>query len=204
MTKIFIYGKENNAKNYINALKSLKVDYVATEDVKKSYDCTHLLLIGGGDVLPFFYNKPLLSCNDTNLKRDYNELYLINYFYKNKRPILGVCRGMQIINVFFGGTLNQKIESNVTHYKAGTDIYHQIKLESGFIKDIYRQCCTKIVNSSHRQSIEKIAPCLHIRAKSIDNCIEAIESNNNKIIGVQFHPERMKNGLSIYEYFVNL
>ena len=205
MKNIFIYADEKSAINYDNAIKSTKIQCNLTysRDITKCANHTHLILCGGGDVNPAFYNMQNQSCKNVSVIRDLSELYLISYFYSHNLPILGICRGMQIINIAFGGNLTQSLKDKNHHYDSGGDVFHPIECTRGFLKAIYGE--QLMVNSAHRQAINHVADNFIGCGYSDDLICEAFEHKNSKILGVQFHPERMgKLGLFIYEYFLNL
>jgi putative glutamine amidotransferase len=115
---------------------------------------------------------------------------------QEKKPILGICRGLQVINVFKGGTLHldNGEDKNVIHKKETIDKIHQVKVEkNSFFHSIVKENSGE-VNSAHHQSIEKLGADLKAVAYSEDGIIEAIESSNlddEFILAVQWHPERM-------------
>lgn len=146
-----------------------------------------LLLIGGGDVLPAFYNGSL-SAKNVNFIRDKVELDAIDYFYKNDLPIMGVCRGLQILNVYFGGSL----KCVNSHSDNGADVCHSIiKVAEG----------RKFFNviSCHCQAIDAVAKNGKVIYLSPDNVVEEVDFSD-KIFGVQFHPER-SDGDVITEFY---
>ncbi len=193
--KIFIsYPKNPNLENYISSLSSC--GFSAMLD---SYnDCDGLLLLGGGDVSPCLYKKPNTLANNVDLDRDIFELFLIHKFYKNRKPILGICRGIQILNVYFGGTLKQNVKNH--SHTLGDDIFHKVSCQN-FMKTLYGN--ETIVNSNHHQTIDKLGSFFKVSARSFDGEIEAVEYKN--IIACQFHPERMNcldcSGIKIFDYF---
>ncbi|MBQ3572249.1 MAG: gamma-glutamyl-gamma-aminobutyrate hydrolase family protein [Clostridia bacterium] len=203
MVKVFIYNNTKNATNYTAVLNKLNTPYVLSQDINDICDCTHLLLCGGGDVHPAFYCQQNLHCKNIEVIRDLKEFYLINYFFCNNLPILGVCRGMQILNLYFGGTLRQTIKDKNLHFCKTKDCFHFVNIVGGFLNELYNDCY--LVNSSHRQCVDKLGKHLVPIAFSDDLICEGFAHKNNKIIAVQFHPERLDISPEyIYKYFVSL
>ncbi len=202
MKKIFIY--DENALNYANAVLKAGGEPVLSKNAELLRECDFLLLTGGGDISPCLYGSAEKHCFNVDLKRDCTEQYLLATALKKKLPIMGVCRGLQAINVYFGGTLCQKIQEASLHYCENKDVYHPVNLsERGFLRDLYKS--EKInVNSAHRQCVGARGYGLQVCARSADGVIEAVQNLQKKIIAVQFHPERMADGQKIYDYFLNL
>ena len=108
---------------------------------------------------------------------------MIDLFVRSKKPIIGICGGLQTLNVYFGGDLNQ----NISNHKLGDGQMHHINIEKqSFLYDVY-QNPKVFVNSFHRQAVRKLAPNFKVTAMSEDGIIEAIEYDN--IVAVQWHPE---------------
>lgn len=147
-------------------------------------ECDGLLLLGGGDIDPVFYHQKNIEKIIFDHQLDQYEFDLIDYFVAKKRPIICICRGIQTINVYFGGTLKQDIPNhdNSVH----TVSIYDDRLE--FLEDY-------MINSFHHQSIKKIAPNFEILALSGDQEIEAIKHKFLPIYGYQFHPELFENKL---------
>ena len=134
-----------------------------------------------------------------NTQRDTYELLLTKVAIENKLPILGVCRGLQVINVFFGGTLVQDMEAELGIAKGKHDQTentsigtHKIYVKPDSLTYTLLNKEIMLTNSHHHQCIKKLGRELEITAKSDDGIIEAIENYDKKIIGLQFHPERMR------------
>ena len=200
MKKVFIYGTQKKLSNYINALNNAGVCAIVSKNLNDAISCNALLLSGGGDVYPYLYGKNI-SANNIDFKRDLAEISLINHFYIKNLPILGVCRGMQILNVAFGGTLNNVQTSSILHSNDFTDTIHKITNVNGFLRRLYGNTAT--VNSAHNQRLSMLANSFEICSISSDGVIEGIQHKNKPIFGVQFHPERMNNGYHIYHYFAS-
>lgn len=179
----------------------VKLGY-ALDNFSDIHKCDGILLTGGEDVHPKFYNKmeylPLCHQYDMDERRDEFELKVIDYTQKNQLPLLGICRGLQITNVYFGGTLIPDIPTNGTpdHSKLNdTDRYHQINTNAGSqLFDIVGKEEGE-VNSAHHQSADRIGTGLKVSATSSDGIIEALEreqpDGKSFLMLVQWHPERM-------------
>ncbi len=170
--------------------------------------CDGVILTGGEDVHPKFYNKPeyvsQYNLEDIDEARDEFELRILGHAEQQGLPLLGICRGLQIANVYFGGTLIPDIPSygkpHHTKYEEGNDRHHQIMvMENSLLKDIAHVSKGE-VNSAHHQSVDKEGRGLVISAQSEDGIIEAMERNDGKtdpfLLLVQWHPERMRDQLS--------
>ena len=171
------------------------------EDIKK---CQGVMLTGGEDVHPRFYNKPELYkyCyeDDVSEARDEFEWKVLEYTESNSIPVLGICRGLQIANVFFGGTLIPDIPAwgkfNHSKLPDGADRYHTIMVDpsSSLYGLIHKQ--EGVVNSNHHQSADAIGDGLIVSALSPDGVAEALERKDPEgksfLCLVQWHPERMK------------
>ena len=171
-----------------------------------------ILFSGGEDVHPIFYGEsPLINLGTVSPERDRWELELFKAARKKKLPLLGICRGCQVMNVALGGTLYQDIDSQILkangHHPVGIkgeEIYHFIDIDP--TSELYQIFITEKlgINSFHHQSVKKLGEGLIVSALSEDGVIEAYESfemENNYIMGIQWHPEIMR---SRYERFHNL
>lgn len=148
--------------------------------------CSGLIIAGRDrDIHPKYYGKE----PDENIEypeddyEDELDFRLIEVFNKLNKPILGVCSGLQSLNVFFGGTLKQHIEN---HTSENGLIKHNITVEkNSFLYSLYGE--KSLVNTIHHQAINKVADGFKVTAIAEDGIIEAIE--NGKLIGIQWHPE---------------
>ncbi|MDO4662759.1 MAG: gamma-glutamyl-gamma-aminobutyrate hydrolase family protein [Tissierellia bacterium] len=158
-----------------------------------------LILTGGHDVSPLFYNEePKLKLGRTLYDRDFFELNLLKFSIEKDIPILGICRGMQLMNVYFGGSLYQDTSYQKDFYIKHNQVYdppvptHSVDIIKGTkIYDIFKKD-SLLVNSFHHQMINKLADPFIKSSSSKDGCIESIEHKDKDfLIGVQWHPEML-------------
>ena len=173
-----------------------------------------LVLSGGEDIYPANYGEDtLIELENINPDRDKWEISLFKEAYQAKIPILGICRGMQLINVALGGSLYQDLEhqlncefrhlpldskrrANLEYVNHKVNILKNSRLYKIFADDHLS------VNSHHHQAIKDIAASLKIAAKSECGIIEAVENKGeNFLIGVQWHPADL---IDNHSYFINL
>ena len=152
-----------------------------------------LLLCGGEDVDPSRYKtKPSPRLGEVNLRRDAWEWLLLDEAVKRRLPVIGICRGCQLINVYFGGTLWQDLPSErpgkVKH--RGTHL-HGVRLEASSRLARSLGATEMQVNTSHHQAVRDLAPGFRAVAFAPDGVVEAIESATMPVAGVQFHPEKL-------------
>lgn len=163
-------------------------------------DCIDGLIVTGGiDINPLFYHDLYHAKQGlSSFRRDIFEMKLIKRCSEKKIPIFGICRGHQMINVVFGGTLfqdNTLLSKDVFEHdqKEKKDYpIHSIQVDEGsFLYPIFKD--KYYVNSFHHQSIKDLAEGFRVIARSEDHIIEAIQHQNLDIWAVQFHPEMMHN-----------
>lgn len=169
------------------------------------YTCDGFILTGGVDVHPDFYNGKAVYNNSPGAfqpERDAFEEKIYRYSQEKKLPVLGICRGMQLINVLEGGKLIQDLDNgNERHKKEASDKEHNIVAETGSLLNEVSNAVQGAVNSAHHQAIDpnSIGNNLKVNAYDDDNekIIEGLEfkdkSGKGFMLCVQWHPERMKN-----------
>lgn len=159
-------------KSYIYFLKNyhLSYDFITLETDLSQFD--GFLLPGGYDIDPKYYKEKNYASYHIDEEMDMLDQKIILYAYQNKKPLLGICRGIQSINVFLGGTLKQNINNHSN--------------ENHFIQMNHRYF---FVNSFHHQSIDQLAYELEAIGTSLDGEIEVVRHKSLPIYGVQFHPE---------------
>ena len=156
----------------------------------ESYD--GLLLPGGWDVNPSRYGKSPIPQETIDDELDAIQFAALEAFLKAGRPVLGICRGHQLLNIAFGGTLVQHLPTAEVHMSlpGGDDNVHPVRIERpSFLFDLYGSACA--VNSTHHQGVEVPGKGLRPVMYSEDGVIEALEHESLPVWSVQFHPERM-------------
>ncbi|NLW48096.1 MAG: gamma-glutamyl-gamma-aminobutyrate hydrolase family protein [Firmicutes bacterium] len=159
--------------------------------------CEGLLLTGGGDLGPDFHQNRLpLFLENVDKERDWFEFGLIKVALKTGKPVLAVCRGLQVLNMALHGTLYRDINTELLNsgahqrdsigYEASHVVYFK---ENTRLFNIFGE--EAFVNSAHHQGIKDLGKGLIIGAVSADGLIEAVEGEEGFIIGVQWHPERL-------------
>lgn len=165
--------------------------------------CDGLLLTGGDDVSPACYGEEILPCcGDLTPERDRAEQVLIRNAVRRGMPILGICRGMQIVNVALGGSLYQDIATqfggSLRHpcYDIPAGDAHSMSFLPGtLLRQVIGQEAG-MVNSRHHQAVKGLAPGMRVSAKAPDGLIEGMEAADGRpILCVQWHPESIQRRL---------
>ena len=186
-----------------------------TEHMKTYLDmCDALLLPGGGDVDPMFFGEdPHRELGIVMPEIDKYEISILQLAFERKMPILGICRGVQVINIAKGGTIFQDIhecsgKKTILHqqqYHSNIGIHRIIIEEDSLLCEILGSAELR-VNSMHHQAINEPGKDMVVTATAPDGIIEAIESKDRSIIGVQWHPELMIHSHSemnkLFKYFI--
>ena len=166
-----------------------------------------LLLTGGTDVMPQLYGSaPTESLWAVEPDRDDFELAVLSAAIDRGIPVLGICRGIQVINVHFGGTLHahHAPDEGEGHSSMAYPRHigrHEVTFEAGStLTDLYGP--TAMVNSFHHQSVDAVGEGLQVTARTGDGVVEAVEHAEHKITGVQWHPEMMRVQEPIWNWFV--
>jgi putative glutamine amidotransferase len=167
-------------------------------DIEK---CDGIVLSGGEDVHPRYYNKEsyLELCHEIDEIRDDFEWKVLEHTEKKGIPVLGICRGLQVANVFFGGTLLPHIPAygKFDHSKTGTvDRYHTVQVDPNSQLRSIVNAGSGEINSAHHQGADLVGKGLVTNALSPDGIVEGLERQDMKagnfLLLVQWHPERMK------------
>ena len=211
MVKILLLAKFQQ-ENYARAVEACGaqavVKYLPDEDI----DYDGMIFCGGSDVHPKYYGQAVNGSVEMDEERDRTEIALMKKFLQTGKPIFGICRGMQLLNVVLGGTLIQHL-SNVDEHRAEKedDIIHEVvATENSLFAQLYGE--RFYVNSFHHQALGKIADGLVVTLRSADGkIVEGCEHAQKPYFGVQWHPERMCvdmqrsdtiDGIKLFERFV--
>lgn len=178
-----------NTENYEEALKLLGADVTVCDHALDPGSFDGLLLPGGGDLDPALYGQETRGSNAPDSELDRLQLDALAAFVRAKKPVFGICRGLQVINVFFGGTLFQDLPQGY-HQQIGRDQAHEtIAAPGSFLAALYGRRFS--VNSAHHQAIDALGEGLQAVQRTADGVIEAICHAQLPIWAVQWHPERM-------------
>ena len=189
---IQLSGSQGKTDRYEQALRALGAvplpEYCPAPDLS----CDGLILCGGGDLESTLFGQENQGSNPPDAARDQAELELFRAFHQANKPILGICRGMQVINVALGGDLIQDLSPNIRlfHSSDREDLVHPVRsLEGSFLHQLYGPRFP--VNSLHHQAVDRLGGSLRAIAWSESGVIEALDCPGRPILAVQFHPERM-------------
>ncbi|MDR0948953.1 MAG: gamma-glutamyl-gamma-aminobutyrate hydrolase family protein [Lachnospiraceae bacterium] len=193
--KVAIIGRRHVAANYERYSRALQMIPVTTLSIGLMLSCDGVILPGGGDITPAFFGERDCGSKNIDTELDLIQIKALECCIKHQIPVVGICKGMQLINVVFGGTILQDLPSASIHqYDAAQekDQHHQVvHVEGGrFAKQLGS---SMTVNSAHHQGIGRLGKGLVIESVCpVDDCVEAISHHSYPILGFQWHPERME------------
>lgn len=210
--KIAIVGRTADLGNYIRYVESASLKPVPTLSMGEAARCDGLILPGGGDITPAFFGERNNGSRNIDTELDILQLQAFELAMRESMPILGICKGMQIINVGLGGTLVQDMTpaSCAIHRYEDGDKYHDSVIEKDTcLHTLYGS--DAVINSAHHQSVKQLGEGLRaIQWCPKDQCVEALIHEKLPIIGVQWHPERIQkekttlSGGLLLSYFASL
>lgn len=189
---ILISTGGGDAANYIAAIEAAGGQAEARYLPAPELTCDGLLLAGGEDMDPALFGQADRGSRGIDRARDELELALLDLFLGAGRPVLAICRGHQVVNVWLGGDLVQDLDPALAPLHGGgdRDRVHLVKAADGsLLHRLYGPVFP--VNSWHHQALGRLGKGLSASARSKDGVVEAVEHHSFPLISVQFHPERM-------------
>lgn len=205
---IAIVGRSKDTGNYESALHQIGAQTFTSLTLEQCSICDGLLLPGGGDITPAFFGQSNQGSRSIDTELDILQLQALHYFSQQKKPILGICKGLQLINIHFGGTIHQHMKNASVHEWNGCDKYHYVYHvgcnRMDFFYELYGT--SAYVNSAHHQGIDLLGKNLMPLCQAADGTIESIAHTSLPILAVQWHPERIleTGGLELLSYFLNI
>ena len=208
-------GQAGAMEHYCQALSQLGACSFAAYAPEPDLSCDGLVLCGGGDLESTLFGQENNGSNPPDRVRDRAELALFDAFFQAGKPILGICRGMQVINVALGGDIIQDLPPQVRpfHIPDGEeDRVHPIRAAEGsFLHRLYGPVFP--VNSCHHQGVDRLGEGLAACAWAEAGFPEALFHLSAPVAGVQFHPERLcgpyrrpdaADGAPLFTWFLSL
>lgn len=166
--------------------------------------CDGLVLSGGADIGPEWYGRPAeTDAYPPEPERDRFEMALMDLAGDRATPVLGICRGLQLVNIHGGGTLHQDVPVHARYDLAPSAESHPVTFEAGSVlAGLYGP--TKSVNSLHHQTVDDVAPAYRVTARADDGTVEGLEHADLPVVTVQWHPEMMadRDGDPIFRWLV--
>lgn len=212
--RIQVSGDEGAFDNYCRAVRHAGGLPVPGYAPAPDLSCAGLVLCGGGDIDPGRFGQPNRGSQPPDPRRDEAELTLARAFLQAGRPILGICRGMQLLNVALGGTLIQDLPPDLRpfHVRESQDKVHPVRAEEdSLLGRLYGPLF--FVNSAHHQAVDRLGEGLRATVWAEGGFPEGMEHRSLPVFGVQFHPERMSgplkrtdtvDGALLLDHFVDL
>lgn len=226
---ILIVGHDEETTNYRKAVSASNYLPIVTDSLDLLYEAENktsshlpllsyidlLILPGGGDISPNVLDASIspdfLSHTDELL--DHVQLSYFSYFYQHKKPVIGICKGMQLINCALGGTLiydlsddRKLLHTRENSFDKQHSCNYEINDDIALLKYVFKNQSPNTVNSAHHQAIHKLGDDLYAFSHASDGTIEGIIHKDLPIIGLQWHPERKlcPNGNYLKVYILRL
>ena len=189
--RIAIFGRKADTANYERFVSRMPATPLTTLSLGELSGCDALILPGGGDITPAFFGENNTASKNIDTELDILQFQAFDYALRHSMPILGICKGMQIINVALGGTITQDLPTAEYHRYQNADKYHIAEaLPGSCLHTLYG--ARVMVNSAHHQGIGRLGENLRvIQWCPLDGCVEGFVHKTLPILGLQWHPERL-------------
>ncbi|MCM1135369.1 MAG: gamma-glutamyl-gamma-aminobutyrate hydrolase family protein [Clostridium sp.] len=211
MKKILIAGQQGKTINYERAVRRLGAEAETSLHVPNTCAYDGLILPGGGDIDPKLFGQLPKGTRFFDPELDRLQLAVLKAFVLDKKPVLGICKGMQLVNIYFGGDIVQHLAGSAAHeYKEG-DQLHGTAVTEGFLEELYGK--KFVVNSAHHQGVDRPGQGIEYVQFADDGVVEALRHKQLPVLGVQWHPERLcfeyqregaADGARVFSYFLGL
>ena len=190
MTKLVILGRKSQTGNYETFFSKLPARTVTTLVPGEVTSCDALILPGGGDITPAFFGEKNKGSRTVDTELDILQFQALDTAIAARIPVIGICKGMQVINVAFGGTILQDMSGDSLHSIPSGDAFHtSIMTEDSRLFKYFP--VEMHVNSAHHQAVETLGEGLQVLACAPDGTAEAIAHKALPVFAVQWHPERL-------------
>ena len=193
LKNILIAGYPDLTANYEQALSALGAACHTSLSLPDPSAYDALILPGGGDIAPNLFGQINYGSRKIDATLDRLQLAILKSFVADKKPVLGICKGMQLINVFFGGDICQHLPSAPAHeynVQNQQDAVHETQASPGsFLHKLYGEYFS--VNSAHHQGVDLPGNNIRYIQYAMDDVPEGLTHTYLPIWGVQWHPERM-------------
>lgn len=210
--KIVIPGNPRKLDNYIAAMEGVGLEPVPLMEASCIRGFAGLVLPGGGDIEPALYGEENRGSDGIDRAVDDAQLALADAFIRAGKPVIGICKGLQILNVYFGGGLIQHLAVADAHRREEGDAVHGCVSLPGTVSErLYGR--RYAVNSAHHQALGRLGSGLRVTSAAEDGTVESVAHDTLPVFGVQWHPERMcfakartdtVDGAEVFRYFRSL
>ncbi len=190
MKKILIAGEAGKTVNYERAMKGLGFFPETNLHVPDISSYEGLILPGGGDIDPKLFGQLPEGTRSFDPALDRLQLAILKAFVMSRKPVLGICKGMQLINIYFGGDMVQHLKTSRSHEYSEKDQIHMSTAKKGsFLGRLYGECFA--VNSAHHQGVDCPGKGVEYVQFTEDGVVEGLKHRFLPVFGVQWHPERL-------------
>ncbi len=190
LKKVLIAGEQGKTVNYERAMGHLGILAETSLHVPDIGDYDGLILPGGGDIDPKLFGQLPGGTRFFDPELDRLQLAVLDAFVMDRKPVLGICKGMQMINIYFGGDICQHLSVSFGHEHRGVDQIHGSRAVKGsFLERLYGESFP--VNSAHHQGVECPGRGIEYVQFAPDGVVEGLRHRYLPVTGVQWHPERL-------------